>query len=1033
MLFLFFFFFVTCGDTQTKVLTADRGELKISPTEFSQETIYSLNGEWDFYWKEIVLPENLHSISKDSKETDPKRQIILLPSDWSKSGYPSKGYASFHLHINLPENQKNLALSLPPIYSASKIYINGSPILELGKFGLNEETSQPEIHKTIILLKDKEEVLDILIQVSNFHHLKAGLLSPILLGNRDTLTRTNNKMIGLDLIQFGALCMIGINYIIFFIFRRDNRATLYFGLLCLFMGMRTLTINDRWILDYFSGLNFLSLVRMEFFFSFLSCYFFILFTSSFFGDLFSERLKNFFSYSFLACIPPIFLFQFERYIYTVYIAEVLIPLAVLYIYYVIYSGIKKRKIGAKYFAIGYFFFSIVVALGILKLIGIINLPFLGNYGLFVFLFFQLLILSKKSAREMISSTKIGKKLKIHKLQLEKEVKERTLDLQNAKKKLESINHFTHLINSLSDLNEIFNRISNYFNENFNIEESWLFIPDERNKFLIPRMGFRKGGISEDQMEKLLSKKLPLNASGGSIVKAFQRKKNLFMNRWKEIKNNTDREIVELLSINSFLIIPLESKNLPTGVLLFLNRDNKLVLSRKEIDEISRLCSQISGVIDTAHLLQQVNRINGEIDYLNHFSKLINASNNLDEIFQFAVEKLKDKVNANIFLLQLIDRKTNELYYRCGSFPEQITDKSIPEYFSRRLPIEEGVGSYFVTISRRKTLYIKDLSKTSPEDFSPFDTKLIQDFHLTSVFQLPLLIRNDVIGIIHINQLGGIETLSKPEIKFIESFCEQLALAVNNSVLFEETEKERQQAEKLLLNILPKDVALELKTKGYAEPVNFESVSVLFTDFKGFTSIAEQLSPKKLVEELDQCFSYFDALMERFNLEKLKTIGDSYMCAGGIPKVNSTHAIDCILAALEIQSMMNQMKEIKESTGTPYWELRLGIHSGPIVAGVIGEKKFAYDVWGDTVNTASRMESSGTPGRINISGSTYNLVKRLFECEHRGKIQAKNKGEIDMYYVNRILPEFSSDERGKKPNADFWKMYANPDSMNFTVS
>ena len=247
------------------------------------------------------------------------------------------------------------------------------------------------------------------------------------------------------------------------------------------------------------------------------------------------------------------------------------------------------------------------------------------------------------------------------------------------------------------------------------------------------------------------------------------------------------------------------------------------------------------------------------------------------------------------------------------------------------------------------------------------------------------------------------------------------------------QSEREKSEKLLLNILPKEIALELKEKGYSEPILFQNVSVLFTDFKGFTKIAELMTPTELVKELDLCFVQFDKIIEKFHLEKLKTIGDSYMCAGGIPKVNSTHAIDCILAALEIQSMMNQMKEIKESTGTPYWELRLGIHSGPIVAGVIGEKKFAYDVWGDTVNTASRMESSGTPGRINISGSTYNLVKRLFECEHRGKIQAKNKGEIDMYYVNRILPEFSSDERGKKPNADFWKMYANPDSMNFTVS
>ena len=209
---------------------------------------------------------------------------------------------------------------------------------------------------------------------------------------------------------------------------------------------------------------------------------------------------------------------------------------------------------------------------------------------------------------------------------------------------------------------------------------------------------------------------------------------------------------------------------------------------------------------------------------------------------------------------------------------------------------------------------------------------------------------------------------------------------------------------------------------------YDSVSVMFTDFKGFTKIAEKLTPTELITELDGCFSYFDSLMERFNLEKLKTIGDSYMCAGGIPMTNTTHPIDCVLAALEIQAMMFQVKKLKEGLGHPYWELRLGIHTGPLIAGVIGEKKFTYDVWGDTVNIASRMESSGIAGKVNISSATYNLVKDFFDCEYRGKVQAKNKGDVEMYFVTGIKEELSVNKDCRNPSNQFWNLYEKVKNM-----
>jgi len=178
----------------------------------------------------------------------------------------------------------------------------------------------------------------------------------------------------------------------------------------------------------------------------------------------------------------------------------------------------------------------------------------------------------------------------------------------------------------------------------------------------------------------------------------------------------------------------------------------------------------------------------------------------------------------------------------------------------------------------------------------------------------------------------------------------------------------------------------------------------------------------LIAELDESFRRFDQIARRHNIEKIKTIGDAYMAAGGIPTPNCTHAVDAVLAALEIHEYMAEMRARKMAEGHAYWELRLGIHSGPLVAGVIGQEKFAYDIWGDTVNTASRMESSGVAGRINISGATYEMIKDFFVCEYRGKVAAKNKGEIDMYFVNGLRPELSRDGNALAPNERFFELY-----------
>ncbi len=211
------------------------------------------------------------------------------------------------------------------------------------------------------------------------------------------------------------------------------------------------------------------------------------------------------------------------------------------------------------------------------------------------------------------------------------------------------------------------------------------------------------------------------------------------------------------------------------------------------------------------------------------------------------------------------------------------------------------------------------------------------------------------------------------------------------------EEEKERSDALLLNILPEETALELKEKGKVKAKKYDSVTVLFTDFKGFTSYSEKLSPEALVATIDFYFSKFDAIIEKYGLEKIKTIGDAYMCAGGLHDAEKDPAGRMVLAAMEIVSFVEETKNDMAASELTF-DIRIGLNSGPVVAGVVGTHKFAYDIWGDTVNVASRMESMSEPGKINISEDTFALIKDDFTCTYRGEIEAKNRGALKMYFV-----------------------------------
>ena len=248
--------------------------------------------------------------------------------------------------------------------------------------------------------------------------------------------------------------------------------------------------------------------------------------------------------------------------------------------------------------------------------------------------------------------------------------------------------------------------------------------------------------------------------------------------------------------------------------------------------------------------------------------------------------------------------------------------------------------------------------------------------------------------------------NKHLIRELQEYNEQLEEKVR--LRTQEIEKQKQiievaksESDSLLLNILPAEIADELKQFGKSYARKHEQVSVLFADIKGFTSIAEKLTPVKLVMQLDEVFGAFDNIIAKYGMEKIKTIGDAYMCASGLPLADNENAIKSVKAALDMQQYIKEFGAGNKIQNLPVFEIRVGIHTGPLVAGVVGLKKFAYDIWGDAVNLASQMEQHSEAGKVNISGETYSLVKDAFNCIHRGKIEAKSKGQVDMYFVESI--------------------------------
>jgi class 3 adenylate cyclase len=307
------------------------------------------------------------------------------------------------------------------------------------------------------------------------------------------------------------------------------------------------------------------------------------------------------------------------------------------------------------------------------------------------------------------------------------------------------------------------------------------------------------------------------------------------------------------------------------------------------------------------------------------------------------------------------------------------------------------------------------------------TVQIDSENLCSV--LPVQVSGEAFGSVGIAGVALSETILKSISNLLTVVLERVRSAERLSRQHQELDEQRRLSESLLLNILPLEVADELRTKGMVAPKYFEDVTIIFTDFVGFTLSTEHLAAEDVVHHLHDYFTAFDRICARYGLEKLKTIGDSYMCIGGLPVRNPAHPVNAVMAAFEMVQEVIDRDQLENSVR---WKVRVGIHTGPVVAGVVGINKFAFDIWGDTVNFSSRMESSSQPNRINLSERTYSRVKDFFECEYRGKVLTKEKREFDMYFASGLLPKLAGQDDAIPPSAFVrrYQVYFNREPPSF---
>jgi transcriptional regulator with GAF, ATPase, and Fis domain len=754
----------------------EAGLLDLRAWQIESSEPIPLDGDWEFYWQDFLDPKSpVPSVSK---------AWIRVPSQWQNADLPAEGYATYRLKILLPENHNfDLSLAINDVHTAYRMYINGKLASQAGMVGRVRSQSQVFIRSVKVRIplsvnaKDVKEdnlnpELDIILHVSNFDHYQAGLANSFFLGTEAKIEKARLSKFTIDLIVYGALSIMALYHIGFFLYRRREVSAFYFSVFCFLMALRTVTIAERYIIDIFDFLPFSLIHKFEFLSYYFGCYITMLFIRSLYPKEFSNKIFLPFAITFVSATLMTIAFPFYYYVRILPFVQVVSLFGIGYLVKVIFSAIAEERPGAKMFLLGFVLFGITVISDVLRGMGLIYVQALATYGFLIFVIFQAAILSSRFAEAFNSAESLSENL-------EKKVSERTHALTEAKKEIEDISHFIHLVNSLSSLDEIFKAISRYVYINYSISGAWLFLPDKNSEFLFAHNAHSFQNLSEDQTDYLLSKKIPMKEKGGILYKVFLRKKPFYLARIPKFEYDIDREFAEKLSVVSFLQVPILRRDQCVGVLSFSNLSEKMILSAGDVRTLTNLCSQIAGAIDTNHLLAKVQKEREETESLNLLLKSLNEKLDIKTIMQKVHFYIKEKYNIGYYTLGLVDSKKQSLEVINAYLPEFLSKEEREISKKASTNIGRRLGAHDFALRSKRSFYSRRIRKSN---LTVDELIFCEKMKMESILIIPLILENEPVGVLDLFNAGPLDLTKEIRVK-LSILGEQLAGIIYGSKLF----------------------------------------------------------------------------------------------------------------------------------------------------------------------------------------------------------------------------------------------------------